>query len=53
MKQKMDAEEFKAIINIVPTDALMAIRICDSVEKFRKKHPRTYAKIMETIEKCR
>ena len=33
---------------IVPTDDLTAIRICDSVEKFREKHPRLYGKVMET-----
>jgi len=49
----MDVEEFKAILEIVPTDALTAIRICDSVEKFRKKHPRTYAKVMEALVKCK
>jgi len=46
----MDVEEFKAILKIVPTDDLTAIRICDSVEKFRKKHPRAYARIMESLQ---
>jgi len=49
----MDVEEFKAILKIVPTDALTAIRICDSVEKFRTNHPRVYATVMETLQKVK
>ena len=45
----MNEEEFKAILKIIPTDALMAIRICYSVEKFREKHPRAYARILEAL----
>ena len=47
----MDVEEFKILLEIVPTDDLTAIRICDSVEKFRKKHPRAYGIVMEALVK--
>jgi len=46
----MNIEEFKALLKIVPTDALTTIRICDSVEKFRDKYPRAYAKVMEALQ---
>jgi len=46
----MNLEEFKALLDIVPTDHLTAIRICDSVKKFRAEHPQAYAKVMETLQ---
>ncbi|MHC3129990.1 MAG: hypothetical protein IBV52_07965 [Candidatus Bathyarchaeota archaeon] len=43
----MNVEEFKAILKIVLTDNLTAIRVCNAVEKFREKHPRVYGRVME------
>ena len=41
-----DTEEFKAIIKIIPTDELTAIKICDAAEKFRYENPEEYQKVM-------
>jgi len=42
-------EEFKAFINIIPTDCLTAMKICRTIEEFQRKHPKEYCKIMGEI----
>jgi len=44
-----NVEEFKAIINIIPTDELTAIKICDVVEKFMYENPKEYQEVMEEL----
>ena len=39
-----DLQEFKVMVStIIPTDALMASKICDGVKKFKAKYPELYA----------
>ena len=47
MDLKQEIEELKAIMNVVPTDDLTAIKISHAVESFRVKHPQIFRKIFE------
>ena len=40
-------EEFRAMVKIVPTDNLTAMKICDAVEKFMYEHPEESQRVME------
>ena len=40
-------EEFKALIKIVPTDDLTAIRIAATIELYRERFPVSYFRVME------
>jgi len=42
-------KEFKAFINIIPTDCLTAMKICHTIEDFQRRHPKEYCKIMGEI----
>ena len=44
--------EFKAIfINIIPTDELTRIKICDAIEKFMYENPEEYQKVVEEVHR--
>ena len=45
-------EEFKAIfINIIPTDELTRIKICDAIERFMYENPVEYLKVVEEMHR--